>query len=402
MANNNKNSRQKTTKASSKKALTKITPAGNSRDRVAESNHRIITYTLLSVATAASCIALGFSIYNFCANRNPFFGVFIDGNSGEFSQGDVAKVASYVSPSVVSILTETRTTGWNGSSSTSSAAGTGVVVTSDGYVLTNKHVVEGAKKIQVVLDDGTTYSDVTLVGTDPLNDIAFIKINNVSDLKPVSLGDSKTLNIGQEVIAIGNALGQYQNSVTEGIISGTGRTITALDSSNTYYERLSDMIQTDASINAGNSGGPLVNAAGQVIGINTAVSASGNSIGFAIPINSVKGILKSLINTGKAERAYLGVQYVAITPDIAKEYNLSATTGAYLPGSGAVISGSPAESAGLKSGDIITKVNGVEVGEAGSLSTLIGEYTVGDTVDITYIRNGEENTVRVTLAAYNL
>lgn len=369
--------------------------------KIAESNHRIVTYTLLGVATVASCAALCFSIYNFCISKNPFLGTALDGNKNDFGQGSIAKVANYVSPSVVSILTETRTMNWSGQASTSTAAGTGIIVTADGYVLTNKHVVEGAKKIQVVLDDGTTYANVTVVGTDPLNDVAFIKINNVTDLKPVSFGDSKTLNIGQEVIAIGNALGQYQNSVTEGIISGVGRSITAMDSSSgNYYERLSDMIQTDASINAGNSGGPLVNAAGQVIGINTAVSASGNSIGFAIPINSVKGMLKNLINTGKAERAYIGVQYIPITSEVAKQYNLSTNNGAYLTGTEAVIVGSPAEKAGLKSGDIITKVNGAEIGRAGSLSTLIGEYAIGDTVELSFIRDGEEHTAKLTLVAY--
>ena len=344
--------------------------------------------------------AFGLSIYNF-ANRHGSLYSNFDGNSQDFTQGSIAEVAEKVSPSVVSILTETRTNNyWISQSSTSTAAGTGLIVTSDGYVLTNKHVVESAKTIQVVLDNGTTYSDVTLVGTDPLNDVAFIKINNVSNLTPATLGDSKTLNIGQEVIAIGNALGLYQNSVTEGIISGTGRTITALDSSNSYYEQLTDMIQTDASINAGNSGGPLVNAAGQVVGINTAVSAAGNGIGFAIPINSVKGALKTLIETGQVKRAYIGVQYVSVTPDIASEYQLSVKNGAYLPDSTSVISGSPAEKAGLKTGDIITKVNGVEIGKYGSLSTLIGEYSVGDTIELTYIRDGNEYVTTLTLAEY--
>ena len=188
-----------------------------------------------------------------------------------------------------------------------------MIVTKDGYVLTNKHVVDGSNTIKVVLDSGETYDKVKLIGTDPLNDVAFLKIDGVDDLPIVKLGDSKTIHAGQQVIAIGNALGQYQNTITQGIISGTGRSLTAYSSDYSSSENLSDMIQTDAAINSGNSGGPLVNAAGEVIGINTATTSEADGIGFAIPISSVKGMLKNIINNGSASRAYIGVYYIQST-----------------------------------------------------------------------------------------
>ncbi len=327
----------------------------------------------------------------------------VDGNSANFTEGSIADVANSVSPSVVSIVSETNSMDYFGQNATYASAGTGMIITSDGYILTNKHVVEGTSASVVILDDGTTYDDVTVVATDPLNDAAFLKINGVSDLPTVKLGDSKTISVGQQVIAIGNALGQFQNTVTSGIISGVGRSITATDSSASSSEDLVDMIQTDAAINSGNSGGPLVNAAGEVIGINTAVSTDGQGLGFAIPISSIKGMLNNIIKNGDTSRAYLGIRYINITPDIAKENNLPVSAGAYVYNSkrsSAIISGSPAEKAGVKDGDIITAISGINIGKAGSLSSLIGEYMVGDTVQLTILRNGEEIAINVTLEAY--
>ena len=309
-----------------------------------------------------------------------------------------------MSKSVVSIVTSTKTTDFFGQSYDSSAAGTGIIVTGDGYILTNKHVVNGASKAYVVLDDGTIYEDVKVVATDPLNDVAFLKIEDVSDLPAATLGDSKTISVGQQVIAIGNALGEYQNTVTSGIISGIGRSVTASDSSGYNTETLSDMIQTDAAINSGNSGGPLVNAAGEVIGINTATSTSAENMGFAIPISSVKGMLKQLVETGKAERTYLGVYSLDITSEVAKAYNLPVNSGAYIYNSStysAIVKNSPASKAGLKDKDIITKINGVEVGAAGSLANLISEYKPGDTVQLTVLREGKEIAINVTLDGYS-
>ena len=326
-----------------------------------------------------------------------------DGNSANFTEGSIADIADKVSKSVVSIVTSTQATDFFGQNHESSAAGTGIIVTSDGYILTNKHVINGASRVSVILDDGTTYEDVEVVATDPLNDVAFLKIKDVSDLAQATLGDSKTINVGQQVIAIGNALGEYQNTVTAGIISGTGRSVTASDGSGRNAETLSDMIQTDAAINSGNSGGPLVNAAGEVIGINTATSTSAENMGFAIPISSAKGMLKQLIETGKAERTYLGVYSVEITPEAAKAYNLPVNSGAYVYSPSAytaVSKDSPAAKAGIKDKDIITAVNGTKVGSAGSLSSLIGEYKPGDTVQLTVIREGNEIAINATLGGY--
>lgn len=324
----------------------------------------------------------------------------LDSNSANFTEGSIADVASRVAPSVVSIVTETKTTSYNffygETESTGAAAGTGIIVSSDGYVLTNKHVIADATKIYVVLDNGTVYKDVSLVATDPLNDVAFLKIADASDLPAATLGDSKTITVGEQVIAIGNALGQYQNTVTSGIISGTGRSLTATDSSYQNAETLSDMIQTDAAINSGNSGGPLVNAAGEVIGINTAVS-SGNNIGFAIPISSVKGMLKSLLETGEAKRAYAGVAYSSLDATTALENGLASTYGAYVS---SIVKNSPAEKAGLKKGDIILAVDGVKIGANSSLGTLLGEHTPGDTVTLTVLRDGNTLNLDLTLAEY--
>ena len=358
-----------------------------------------------------SVLALACSIYNLSLTRNLTgnnFGnpgqIGRDSNSANFTEGSIASIANAVSKSVVSIVTSTDQKSFFSNETTSqTAAGTGFILSSDGYIATNKHVVSGASKIGVILDDGTAYEDVELVGTDPLNDFAIIKINNINDLSPVKLGDSKTTSAGQQVVAIGNALGAYQNSVTSGIISGKGRSLTATDSGRTQYETLSDMIQTDAAINGGNSGGPLVNAAGEVIGINTAYASQGNNVGFAIPISSVKGIIKNVLSGKGFERAVIGVRYINLTPTIAKEKNLSVTRGALIAASKnnkAIISGSAGDKAGLKENDIITAINGTEIGSSGSLSSLIGEYSVGDTVKITVVRGGKIEALELTLAAY--
>ena len=331
-----------------------------------------------------------------------------DGNSiVSQEEEDVAAVADAVSPSVVSILTTSQ-------ARTSSpyyyqqqeGAGTGIIISKNGYVLTNNHVIEGASEVTVVSAEGTTYENVKIIGRDPLNDVAFLKIDNVSDLPAAQLGDSKSVRIGQRVVAIGNALGQYQNTVTSGIISGTGRSVVASSDGTAAgdAESLSDLIQTDAAINSGNSGGPLVNMAGQVIGINTAIASDANSVGFVIPISSTKGVIEGVLATGKVSRAYLGVRYVSVTADVAKTYGLAVKQGAYIFADGsaaAVVSGGPADKAGVRNKDVITKVNGVEIGAKGSVATLIGEYRPGDTVELTISRDGKATTASVKLTPYN-
>ena len=367
----------------------------------------VAAIVMASIALVCAGTSAVFSYLSYEKANTPLTILGVDGSDGnltKFIEGTVADVVDKVGESVVSIVTSVTATSYFGQSYTSQAAGTGIIVTADGYILTNKHVIDGAKSITVVLDDGTTYENVEVAAVDPLNDVAFLKIKDVSDLKAATLGDSKTITVGQQVIAIGNALGQYQNSVTSGIVSGTGRSLTATDATGTMSERLSDMIQTDAAINSGNSGGPLVNAAGQVVGINTATSQAAENMGFAIPISSVKGMLKQLTETGEAKRAYIGVYSEEITPEVAKKYNLPVTEGVYLYSASsysAIISGSPADKAGLKNKDIVTAVNGVKLGASGSLSSLIGEYKPGDTVQLTVIRDGKEIAVNVTLGAYS-
>ena len=382
-------------------------PVADRPPRSRGSNAGVIVGVIIAIMLAGGALAI--SIVNMMNSQEsqPAATVSADGyytgNSIEFEETSIAGIVSKVTPAVVSIISEVRTTGYFGYG-TSRASGTGMIVTEDGYIITNKHVVNGARSVQVITDSGDTYDNVTIVGTDPLNDVAYLKINGVSGLPTIPLGDSKTIAVGQPVLAIGNALGAYQNSVTQGIIGGTGRSISAGDSDGNNVEYLTDMLQTDAAINPGNSGGPLVNAAGEVIGINTAVSTDAQGLGFAIPISAVKGMLKNIIDNGKAERAYLGLAYVTITPEVAKEFNLSVNQGAYVHSDNsrqsAVVSGGPADKAGIEDGDIVSKINGVQVGRAGSIATLIGEYKVGDVVPVTIIRDGKETVVNVTLSAY--
>ena len=317
-------------------------------------------------------------------------------------EADLAELVEKTSPTVVSIVTS-QVSGQGFFQQEVEGAGTGIVISEDGYILTNKHVISEARSVQVVMSDGTRYSDVAVVGSDPLNDIAFLKVKNVSDLKVATLGDSGAMRVGQDVIAIGNSLGQYQNTVTSGIVSGLGRPVTAASSElNSRVESLTDLLQTDAAINPGNSGGPLINSAGQVVGINTAIAADAQGIGFAIPINAAKGMIRGVIANGKVEKAYLGVQYVAITPDVRTQYKLSVDQGALVrSGSGsAVESNGPADKAGIKDGDIITKVNEKSVGNQGGLGSLVAEFMPGEKVTLTIIRDGKEQQKTLTLGAY--
>ena len=329
----------------------------------------------------------------------------VDGNQVVTEdEADLANLVKKVGPTVVSIVI-TQTTGSGRFQTTSEGAGTGIIVSADGYILTNRHVVQDARTLEVLNSEGERYSDVTLVGSDPLNDIAILKIKAAKDLPAAELGDSGTVRVGQRVIAIGNSLGQYQNTVTSGIISGLGRPVTAAtDELGMNVESLTDLLQTDAAINPGNSGGPLINMAGQVIGINTAIVSDAQSVGFAIPINAARGIIRGVLANGTIQKAYLGVQFVAITPDIRAELNLSERNGALVKsgtsGQSAVISGGPADKAGIREGDIITKVDDRVIGEQGGLGSLIAEFLPGEKVTLTIIRDGKTQEVSVTLGSY--
>ncbi len=323
----------------------------------------------------------------------------------------ISHIAKDVGPSVVSVnvLTNATTQGFFGlESSPEQFAGTGFIISKDGLIVTNRHVVPaGSSQISVTLSDGTELTDVKVVGRtsdgDPL-DIAFLKIGDKKgkSLKAARLGDSSKMEVGDKVVAIGNALGQFQNTVTTGIISGYGRNVEASDETGQNTESLQNLFQTDAAINQGNSGGPLVNVNGQVIGLNTAVAGQGaENIGFSIPINDVKGLIQSVLATGELKRPYLGVRYVTLTDDVAYTYNLSSKRGAYVvPGSNgepAIVAGSPADKAGLREKDIITKVNNETIDQNNSLTSLVGKHTVGEAVTLTIIRDGKEQTAKVAL-----
>ncbi|MCL5794961.1 MAG: trypsin-like peptidase domain-containing protein [Patescibacteria group bacterium] len=311
----------------------------------------------------------------------------------------ITSTVDKVSPSVVSISTSKNITDLFGRTYEQTGGGTGFIITNDGLIATNKHVVSDANaEYTVFTSDGKSYP-AKIMATDSLNDLAVIKIE-ASGLPVVDLGDSDKLDVGQWVVAIGNALGEFNNTVTVGVISAKDRKITA--SGGGTSESLEGLLQTDAAINSGNSGGPLVNLKGQVIGINTAVAGSAQNIGFAIPINSVKKAIDSIKKTGKIERPMLGVRYLPINKELAKANQLAVDYGAWvLPGSArgevAVIPGSPADKAGIVENDIITKIDGTQINENNSLSKTLQSYNVGDEVEITFLHKGDEKTAKVKL-----
>ncbi len=270
--------------------------------------------------------------------------------------------------------------------------GSGFIVSSEGLIVTNKHVVSsaGSAKYKVILKDGTEHA-VQQIWRDPLNDLAILKVN-ASDLPVATMGDSGKLRVGQFVVAIGTALGEFRHTVTTGVISGLGRGITAGDWTSGYSERLDDVIQTDAAINPGNSGGPLLNSLGQVIGVNVAVSQGANNVGFALPINVIKDSLNTFNSTGQFERATLGVRYRMITRETAILNDVPA--GAYIV---EVVEGSAAERAGIEAGDIIVNFDGERVGEVeGGLAGLILKQKIGDKVKLEIYRDGETSEIEVS------
>jgi S1-C subfamily serine protease len=301
-----------------------------------------------------------------------------------------------VSPAVVSVVAEQ--TGFNpfsGQTDTEQQGiGTGFIVEATGTILTNKHVVaETSLNYTVVLKDKTSYP-AKKVYLDPSNDLAIIKVD-ASNLPTVVLGDSSSLKVGQTVIAIGNALGRFDNTVTRGVISALGRGITASSGNpfNPQSESLEDVIQTDASLNPGNSGGPLVNLSGQVVGINSAVSTNAQGIGFTIPINVAKPILASFAKNGRIISPYLGVTYQLVTGDLSTFTRLP--EGALVR---SVVSGSPAEKAGLKKGDVILSVDDQAVTASKSLSQIITAHQVGESVRVVIDRGGAKQTLTAVLA----
>ena len=277
-------------------------------------------------------------------------------------------------------------------------AGSGFLVSADGWIVTNKHVVDDASAtFTVVTQDGKEYP-VKSVAKDPSLDLAIIKIDG-KDFPYLALGDSGKVEVGQTVIAIGNALAQFQNSVTKGVVSGINRRITA--GSDAGSEVIEGAIQTDAAINPGNSGGPLLNLHGEVVGVNTAMSQNGQSLGFALPVNAVNSALQSARTLGRIVRPWLGIRYVMIDDALAKANKLSVKEGALItrnsPQDPGVVPDSPADKAGLKSEDIITEIDGQKLDQNHSLSLIISSHGVGDTVSLKILRDGKEQTVKVKL-----
>lgn len=331
----------------------------------------------------------------------------------------ISQIAKTVGPSVVSVNVEITSDSGGGQSSffgfaqpnSEQAAGTGIII-SNNIIVTNRHVVpDGTTNVSVTLSDGTELKDVSVIGrtssSDSL-DVAFLKVNDTQGhkLTPAVIGDSSTVQVGDNVVAIGNALGQFQNTVTSGIISGYGRSVQAGDSSGSggSAENLDDLFQTDAAINEGNSGGPLVNLNGQVIGINTAIAGNAQNIGFAIPINDVKGLIDQVVKTGKFARPYLGVAYIPLTADVANQYGLSVQNGAFIaPSSDAsnpsVQQGSAASKAGLQEKDVITEIDDTKIDQTHSLTSLIDKHQPGDKVDLTVVRGNKTLHLTATLGA---
>lgn len=317
-------------------------------------------------------------------------------------------VVEQVTPAVVSIYTEKEfaKSDFLGSVEVTYefervGGGTGFFVTADGLIVTNRHVVSQTDaRYIVVTSDGQEY-EAGVLARDVLLDLAFLRVQG-SGFKTILLGDSDAVRIGETVLAVGNTLSAYENSVTKGIISGVDRTIAAGDGFG-QQEVIEKAIQTDAPISEGNSGGPLINLYGEVIGVNTAVSTIGESLGFAIPINAVKPLLDDVIVYGRIIRPWLGVRYVMIDDDIREEFELTAEVGALIVPEEAtqgasIISGSPAALAGLQAGDVILSVGTIALGEDKNLAEAINSYEPGDLVTLTVLRDGQTIYLDVTLA----
>jgi len=306
-------------------------------------------------------------------------------------------VAAAVSPAVVRITIGGDVDTSNGIIP-ETGVGSGVIYNAAGWILTNRHVVEGSDSLAVELNDGRVL-DGTVYGIDTLTDLAIVKVEGTG-LPTASLGDSSALKVGQLVIAIGSPLGTYTNSVTSGIVSAKGRSIIADGN-----DQLNNLIQTDAAINPGNSGGPLLDAGGNVVGINTAIAADSNGIGFAIPIDIARPIMDQAVAGQKLARPYMGIVYRALDLQYAEANDLPVSAGAVIiPGNGpdgptpAVVRDSPAEAAGLRQGDIIVKVDAQAIDGDHPLDATLSEFAPGDTISVEVLRDGVTQTVSLTLA----
>lgn len=314
-------------------------------------------------------------------SNDPFFQQFFGGNGSGFSIPQFRQ---------------------NGTKREDVSAGSGFLVSADGLILTNKHVVsDKAADYTILLNDGTKKT-AKVLALDPLQDLAVLKIEG-SNYPFLQLGDSSQIKIGQTAIAIGNALGEFRNTVSVGVISGLERSVVA-QGATSGSESLQELVQTDAAINPGNSGGPLLNLQGQVVAIDTAIAQGAQNIGFAIPINKAKRDIDNVSKLGKIIYPYIGVRYVTITPQVAAENKLGRNYGAWVTSSGsggdAVVPGSPAEKAGIRAGDIILEANGEKVGINNTLAAVLQKYSIGDELTLKVFRDSKEIEIKVKLEEY--
>lgn len=306
------------------------------------------------------------------------------------SASEVINTVRAVEPAVVTVIANLGGASFGRSSGQTEASGSGVVISSDGHIITNNHVIESASSVYVIYSDGGR-ADATVVGADPVTDIAVLKVNGQVPAV-VPFGDSTALQLGEWVIAIGSPLGNYRGSVTLGVVSGLNRTVQGAAQDG--------LIQTDAAINHGNSGGPLINLAGQIVGINTLVvrdtpgGDQAEGLGFAVPSNTVRSVAEQLISKGRIEYPFIGISYTEVNPQLAAEMNLSAKNGVIVT---QVTPGSPASRAGLQPQDVVTAINNDQINEKTSLRSLLFKYRVGDTVTLTVERGGQTLQVQVTL-----
>ncbi len=315
-------------------------------------------------------------------------------------QQDSAIVQSIkkVNPAVVTVFATTQQQApsrFGPRSRQGQATGTGVVIDAKGYIITNQHVIDGATQIQVLFEDGGK-SDAQLIGSDAFSDIAVLQVSDRAMPAVAELGDSKSLQVGEPVIAIGSALGDFRDTVTVGVVSGLNRQLSANEGSS-----LEGLIQTDAAINHGNSGGPLVNVRGQVIGINTLVISTDNNgdaaqgLGFSVPVNTVKYVSAQLLSNGRVSRPFLGVTYTMLSPQVAAANNVAVQEGAWIQ---EVTATGPAARAGLKVGDVVTAINSAPLNADTPLPAVLLKSKVGDTVTLSVQRGNQTLTVDVKLA----
>jgi serine protease Do len=346
-----------------------------------------LRYILITVLLLAS---VSLVVTGCVGNHTSFASGYLSIDEAAGPQLSSQELVAEVAPAVVSIVVETVSYNFFWQAVPSTGAGSGIIISPDGYIVTNNHVVEGAQKVTVTLSDGSVFA-ATMVGTDSQTDLAVVKID-ASDLAYLHILNNslEQLSVLDPVVAVGNALALPGGPTwTTGVVSNLGRSI---QEENGVV--LNGIIQTDAAINPGNSGGPLLDAAGQVVGVNVAIASNAENIGFAISTDTVVPVVESLIAEGKVVRPWLGVSVATVTPTIQQYYRLAVDAGALVT---SVSSGSPASKAGLRAGDVIIKVDNSDISSATDLTTAIASYQVGDEVEIVYYRGNAQQSVTMTL-----